>query len=123
MTQLLYMTAILAGLLLPQAAAVAQTAGDTTPPGVTWAYECKAGLHCPSSCSIGGKELFSTSDYHAIYISVVEPSLYWIRVDTGQNVVNYISHADQMQCAIQSATLLYVRSGETGKPAAAPVQK
>ena len=118
-----YITALVGGLLVPQTRAIAQTAGDTTPPGVTWAYECKAGLHCPSTCSISGKEVFSTSDYHAIYITAVEPNLYWIRVDTGRDMINYISHADHMQCTIQSATLLYVRSGEAGKPAAAPAQK
>lgn len=91
-----------------------------TPKALTWSYECKPGIQCPSSCSNAGKELFSTSDYVSLTISQMNDKLFWIKVDTGQKPLEFVLESDHLQCTVSGARLAYVRYQEPGAPVTAP---
>jgi len=102
--------------LLAMSMANAQVENLSMPTGsTTWHYECKADTQCPTKCAVGGTELFSTGNYISLTIMQLPSRGYWFRVDTGKGKVDYITQADQVNCSIMGATLIFVRAQESGK--------
>ena len=94
------------------------------PPGaMTWTYECKPGVECPTKCSMKGTELFSTGNYLSFTIIQIPAQAFWFRIDTGQTFVHYFiaqnNIADQVSCSIAGATLMSARAQDSAKPAPA----
>jgi hypothetical protein len=101
--------AVIACLIWAASLAAALADGTASPTMLTWSYKCSPGIQCPSTCTSGGKNLFSTSDYLSLTISHMSNHLFWIKVDTGQKPVDYVIEADQLLCTISGATLASVR--------------
>ena len=104
MTKILLICGLL--LLLPGVALAQSDTVKSAPPAMTWRYDCVAGTQCPSNCSLAGKELFSTSDYHSITIAELSGPVYWIKIDTGQRIIEYIGQSEQFHCMISGALLV-----------------
>ena len=96
----------------------AQADNLSLPQGSTmWHYQCKAGIQCPTRCSVKGSELFSTSEYVSLTIAQIPGQVYWIRIDTGQTHIDYIAQGDQVICSIVGATLASTRTPTPAKAA------
>jgi hypothetical protein len=90
---------------------------SAVPGAVSWTYECKAGTHCPTNCSVGdNKELFASSDYRSLNITRIPGQTAWIKIDTGVSTIEFITQIDQLICRISNATLTSLTYGGAAKP-------
>ena len=90
-------------LLLPDASN-AQTGNAAPSSGTkTWRYECKSG-NCPTKCSVGSGDLFSTGSFSVLTINQVSDRTFWIRVESGQKNSEYIiDGGERLICAVSDA--------------------
>ena len=93
----------------------AQATEITLPAGsMEWVYECRAGVSCPTTCSLQGKEVFSTANYVSITVVRLPDHVYWFRVDTGDKPAEFIFDGGQIVCSFNTATLKTARAWESG---------
>jgi hypothetical protein len=82
----------------------AQAHEISVPPGsMEWQYECHAGVACPTACSSKGDQIFTTANYASVTIFRLPNRVYWFRIDTGNNMVEYFLESDQLVCSITGA--------------------
>jgi hypothetical protein len=109
-------SAIVFSLVFAPCKARAQENKIELPPGaMTWNYECKAGAQCPTKCSAKGTELFQTSNYTSMTIVQIADQVFWFRVDTGKNMIEYVTKSEQVICSITGAGLKSAHAQESGR--------
>jgi hypothetical protein len=86
------------------------------PSSMEWRYECHAGEQCPTTCSIGGAQIFTTANYVSLTILQLPNQVFWFRVDTGDKMVEYVLTGERINCAMAGATLKAARAWPAGAP-------
>jgi hypothetical protein len=81
-----------------------------------WQYECQAGVACPTACSSKGDQIFTTANYASVTIFRLPNRVYWFRIDTGGNMVEFFLESDQLVCSITGAKFKAARAWTSGSP-------
>ncbi len=115
----------LTALALVRPGTVEAQIDNVSPPAgsMIWQYECKPGIKCPTRCVVKGTELFSTDDFLSLTILQRPDPVYWLRIDYGHTLVDYVGYGGQayeLSCSIIGATLKAIRVSEPEKPSATP---
>jgi hypothetical protein len=91
---------------------------DASPPpgSMMWHYECNGGTQCPTTCTIKGNQVFTTSDYASFTITQIPNQVFWFQVDTGDKAIDYVVQSDQVVCSISGAVLKAARASASSEP-------
>jgi hypothetical protein len=93
----------------------AQGSEISVPAGsMEWQYECPAGVSCPTTCTAAGNQIFSTANYASVTIFQLPRQAYWVRIDTGDKMVEFVAVGSQVACSINGAKLKAARAWESG---------
>src|SRR5262245_53065781 len=99
-----------------------QPSDASPPPGtMMWQYECNAGTQCPTTCTINGNPFFQTSDYATLTITQIPNRVFWVQLDTGDKIIDYLVQSDVV-CSITGAVLKAARARESASSDSRPRQ-
>jgi hypothetical protein len=97
--------ALAAMLLLTCGSIAAETDGNPLAGAATLRYACKPGTQCPTDCAWGDKVLFTTGNFKTISIFHLPQATTLIRVDTGDQKIDYVTRSNEIMCRIAGASM------------------